>query len=380
MRHFGFNMKTALKALLAVTLFSSPVLCAAATVKAPEKKEEVRDTIVVHGMVLKGRVTSLRHDKLSFKLIYSEGRNHIAYKDIDSIHTKYNYHISYDRKDIEGRVIGIVDNEYLRVKTDKKTILVKIADIDNFVMSVQDDDSIENRIRNNNPYLSGSFNVGLELESAPTREKDQLDVMMDLTHKKAKNEIRFYLAYEFDTTQTDDTEKVQNKDELTAILADRYFYKANDFVYGSLMGEFDRPRHIQNRFAPSVGYGHRFKWGKDKWIQPAIGLAYVTTNYTEQDLYPQNNFAAAALSLGGKYQFNDLMLINSLLVDGNFLYYPSLADPGQDWISRTNIFFTIPLLDFLSLKLAWQWINDSNPDPSIGNNKTTTNIYFGFDF
>ena len=109
-------------------------------------------------------------------------------------------------------------------------------------------------------------------------------------------------------------------------------------------------------------------------------MAYVATDYTEQDLYPQDSFAAAALNLGAKYQLNDLVLINSLLVDGSFLYYPSLTDPGQDWISRTNIFFTIPLLDFLSLKLAWQWINDSNPDPNIGNNKTQTNLYFGFDF
>ncbi len=60
-------------------------------------EEEIKDTIVVHGMVLHGKVMNLGPEKLSFKLLYSEGLNHIAYKDIDSISTKYNYHISFKR-------------------------------------------------------------------------------------------------------------------------------------------------------------------------------------------------------------------------------------------------------------------------------------------
>jgi hypothetical protein len=222
--------------------------------------------------------------------------------------------------------------------------------------------------------------VGLEFESGGVRNKDEIDVLINLKHKKAGNELSFYVDYEHDVTDIGAEQKIQNKDELTAALADRYFYKANDFVFGSLIGEFDRPRGIQKRFAPSLGFGHRIKWDKDKWIQPAIGLAYVATYYVEQDLYPENRYTAAALVLNGKYQFNDLALIDSLRVDGSFVYFPSLTYPEQDWMSRTNIYFTIPLLDFISLKLAWQWINDSNPDPSIGNNKTQTNIYFGIDF
>lgn len=56
-------------------------------------------------MVLHGRVMNLGPERLSFKLLYSEGLNYIAYKDIESIHTKYNYHISFNRMDIEGGVL-----------------------------------------------------------------------------------------------------------------------------------------------------------------------------------------------------------------------------------------------------------------------------------
>ena len=56
-------------------------------------------------MALHGRMVNFGSEKLSFRLIYSEGLNHI-----DSIETKYNYHISFKRMDIEGRVIGIYNN------------------------------------------------------------------------------------------------------------------------------------------------------------------------------------------------------------------------------------------------------------------------------
>jgi hypothetical protein len=52
----------------------------------------------------------------------------------------------------------------------------------------------------------------------------------------------------------------------------------------------------------------------------------------------------------------------------------------EDWISRTNLNFTVPLFNFLSVKLAFDLINDSNPDPTVGNNKTTSKLLFGFDF
>ena len=81
----------------------------------PSEKEEIKDTIVVHGMTLYGKIVKIAPEKLSFRLQYSEGLSHFAYKDIESISTKYSYHISYNRMDIEGRIVGIEDNTHLKV-------------------------------------------------------------------------------------------------------------------------------------------------------------------------------------------------------------------------------------------------------------------------
>lgn len=360
-------------------VFTSTILFtyAGGDIQNPSAEEEIRDTIVVQGMVLHGRVTNLGPEKLSFKLNYSDGINHIAYKDIDSINTKYNYHISFKRMDIEGRVVGIEDNTYLNVMEGDKQRTIKIADIDNFVMAVSDDDSFENIIRNKFPYSKGNINIGFEIESG-TSVKDSVDVLLNLQYKEAEHEVKLYLNYEFETTKTEETDEVLNKDELVTIINYKNHFDNKQFYFATLAADYDRPRHIQQRYIPSAGYGYTFKYDKDQWLETAIGIGYANTDYT--DAYPDKNFAVAALALSGKYQFDDLAYINTFIIDGFAMYYPSLSDFDEDWIFRSNLTFTVPLFDFLSVKLAINHINDSNPNPDVGNNKTTTKLLFGVDF
>ena len=348
-------------------------------IMAASEKEVIRDTIVVHGMVLHGRVVGLGPERLSFRLNYATGVNHIKYEDIDSIYTKYNYHISYKRIDIEGRVVAIEDGEYLKIiDSDGHNRTIKISDIDNFVMSVQDDDSVENRLRNKFPYTKGSFAVGFEKENGNSK-KNKIDVLINGRYKKAESEVHFYLDYAYETTQTENNPEVQNKDELSTFLTYKYHHTNNAFYYGTLAAEYDKPRHIDKQYIPSAGYGYRFKFGKGKWLEPSVGLGYATVDYTGT-IYTDKAFSVAALNLFGRYQMDDLPLINTLITDGFMLYYPSLEDFERDWIMRANLNFTVPLFDFFSVKLAFDFINDSNPDPDVGNNKTTTKLLFGLDF
>jgi hypothetical protein len=276
------------------------------------KDEVIRDTIVVHGMVLHGRVVNLGPERLSFRLNYATGVNHIKYRDIDSIHTKYNYHISFKRIDIEGCVVAIEDGEYLKIiDSDGHERTIKISDIDNFVMSVQNDDSIENRIRNRFPYTKGSVAVGFEKENGNSK-KDKIDVLINGRYKKAESEVMFYLDYAYETTETESSPKVQNKDELSTFLTYKYHHTNHAFYYGTIAAEYDKPRHIDNQYVPSVGYGYRFKFGKQRWIEPSIGLGYATVNYTNE-IYGSKHFAVAAANLFWKYQIDK--------VPGSIFYY-----------------------------------------------------------
>jgi len=372
-------MKSVIIVWLSGVVWLSTVLYAGGNVSPPSKKEVIKDTIVVHGMVLHGKVMDLGSERLSFKLDYAEGINHIKYSDIESITTRYNYHISYKRIDIEGRVIAIEDSKYLKViDSDGHQRTIKIADIDNFIMSIRDDDSFENRVRNKFPYNKGRIDIGFEIENGNS-QKNKIDILMNTRYKRAESEVLFYLDYAYETTQTEDMDEVLNKDELTSFLTYKYHVTNNDFYFGTIAAEYDKPRHIDALYVPSVGYGYRFKFDKSKWLEPSLGVGYATVAYTD-DEYEKKRFSVASINLFGKYQMEDLPLVKTLITDGFILYYPSLEDFEKEWIMRANLNFTVPLFDFFSVKLAFDFINDSNPDPEVGNNKTTTKLLFGLDF
>ena len=369
-----------IKYFLFFILFTNAVLASAVIDKEqPSANEEIKDTIVVHGMTLYGKIVKIGPEKLSFRLLYSEGLSHFAYKDIESIATKYTYHISYNRMDIEGRVVAIEDGSYLKiVQNDNTQRTVKISNIDNFVMSVTDDDSFENRVRNKFPYTKGNINVGFKLEQGSTI-KNSVDVLFNLKHKQAEHEVLLYVDYEYETRETDTTPKYDYTDEMVGILTYKNYFKSTQFWYASLAADYDRPRFVKNRYIPSLGYGYKFKFGKSTWLEPSIGLAYTSTKYVDA-LYDDKKYVAGALGLKGKYRMDNVALINTFIIDGFVMYYPSIENSSEDWILRSNLNFTIPLFDFLSVKLAVNYINDSNPDPTVGNNKTTTNLLFGLDF
>ncbi|SFZ97611.1 hypothetical protein MNB_SV-5-575 [hydrothermal vent metagenome] len=344
----------------------------------PSPKEEIKDTIVVRGMVLYGKITKIGPERLSFKILYSDGISNFAYGDIDSIETKYNYHLSYNRMDIEGKVIGIEDNKYLKIITSDDTLrTVKISDIDNFVMSVIDDESFENRVRNKFPYTKGNINLGFNLESGSTTKRN-MEVLLNLRHKQAEHELRLYVDYEFETRESETIAKYNYEDEIVSIVTYKNNFRNNQFYYGTLAFDYDKPRFIDKRYVPSIGYGRKFEYNKSIWIVPSVGLAYAATKYTEQ--YADKNFLAGALSMTGQFRVDDISIINTFILDGFVMYYPSLENPNDDWIFRSNINFKIPLNEFMSVNLAMTYVNDSNPDVHVGNNKSTTKLLFGLDF
>jgi hypothetical protein len=341
---------------------------------------KVKDKIVVHGMVLYGKVIDIGQDKLSFRLLYSTGVSLFAYKDIDAISTQYSYHISFKRMDIVGKIEEIESNkEYIKVREGKNLRTIKIEDIDNIVISVNDDPSIENIIRNKVPHISGNINIGWERENG-ANQKDNTDILLNLKYKKAEHEIKLYVDYEFETTKTAKTPTVENTDELIAILTYKNYFRNHFYWYGSIAADYDRPRQIKNRYIPTAGLGYRYKFKKERWIEPSLGLAYARTKYVDDTLYPDKNFAAAAIGLSGKFEVDDFLYLNKLILDGFLLYFPSIEHPEEDWIFRANAGLTIPLFEFFSVKMLYTLSNDSNPDPSVGNNQETLKLMFGFDF
>ena len=86
------------------------------------------------------------------------------------------------------------------------------------------------------------------------------------------------------------------------------------------------------------------------------------------------------LGLSAKDHLKNLILIKELILSGNLFYMPSAGDPEEDWLARMVITVEIPISAMLSFKWIYRIVNDDNPVPEVGNNKTTTNILFSLKY
>ncbi|WP_457595774.1 DUF481 domain-containing protein [Hydrogenimonas sp.] len=350
--------------------------------KLAEKAQRV-DTIVVKGTVLQGRITELTSKYVAFSLVYGTGTIRIDYKNIDQIATEHEYHIFYAGKETTGRIIGIKDHAFLVVKHDDVKELIKIANIDRLILSVKENDTIENRLRNRFPYTRGSLDIGVETETGvKTKRKISIDFNMVRKKQNQRQILDVHYAYETTTTNTDTGDfKSLDKKELYIWAEENYLLDKKSFYFAQLGYDFDQPRGIEYRLYPSVGYGYRFIFSSLAWIQLKGGAGYVYESFYPYEppagapMVTSNDYGALFVGISAKDHIKNIWLVKEVILTGDIFYMPSFQDPQADWLSRMKFVMEVPLSEMLSLKWVYRVVNDDNPVPTVGDNKTTTDLF-----
>jgi len=351
------------------------------------QKRKLVDTIVVKGSVLQGQIDQLTSEYIRFKLIYGEGSIRIDYGDVESLITEHEYHIYFDGKETEGYITGIEDHVFLRIKHGKIEELIRISKIDRFIISENEDDSFENKMRNTFPYWSGNMDVGIEYESG-TNTKKKLKTSGHIERKRTIYKTVLDITYSYETTETVDTPEVLNKHELYSFLEQDYSLLANDLFFIEIGYDFDVPRYVDNRLYPGIGYGYRIQSTKKRWVQFKVGGGYVyedfigstdtDTNITRPN--STNKYVAGLLGIDGEYEIEDIALINRILLGAHLFYMPGARTYDKNWLLRYSITATLPLSKSLALKMVARDVSDSNPAPEVGNNKFTFDLYLSLRF
>ena len=364
--------------------------------KSSEQKEELKlkkraqkvDTIVVKGTVLQGRITELTSKYVEFSLVYGTGSIRIDYKNIEQLTTEHEYHIFYNGKETTGRIIGIKDHAFLIVKHHDIKEIIKVENIDRLILSVKENETIENRLRNMFPYTRGNLDIGIETETG-VKEKRKISLDYHIVRKKMNHRQILDIHYAYETTTTAKPEgdvKSLDKKELYISGEENYLLDKKQFIFGHIGYDFDQPRGIEYRLYPAVGYGYRFTFGQDTWIQLRGGGGYVYESFYPYEPSPgetyvhTNDYSAAFIGISAKDHLRNIWLVNELILMGNIFYMPSFTDPSTDWLSRMTFTVEIPISTMLSLKWVYRIVNDDNPVPEVGNNKTTTDIYLSINY
>ncbi len=344
---------------------------------ADDKEARLVDTVVVKGSVLQGQITELTSESIEFRLIYGSGRIRIAYEDIEAIESEHEYHIFFDGKETEGIVVGIKDHAFLQVKHGEIMELVTISKIDRIVISTKEDNSIENIMRNTFPYWSGNIDIGVELESGSNLKK-KLKIAGHVERNKGANRSYFDLLYDYELTETPETNTtVLNKDEEYFFGENDYTFYAQNFFFVQAGYDYDIPRLVDGRFYPALGYGYRLGDKKEAWIQFKIGGGYV---YEEFIGYGSDQYGAAFVGIDARYRISGLSFLDGVLLEENLFYMPGIADPHEQWLFRNTTAVSFPIGKSLAFKMVMRNVNDDNPSPDVGNNKTTFDLYLSLQF
>ncbi len=349
-----------------------------------EKKRSIVDTIVVKGSVLQGQITVLTSEYLSFRLIYGEGSIRIEYSDVESLQTEHEYHIYFDGKETIGRITGIKEHAFLEIQHGEVKELITIAKIDRFIISEKEDDSFENKMRNRFAYWSGNFDVGIEYETQKAYNKQKLKVAGHIERKKTIYKMILDVTYSYEATTTGDEPQQLNKHELYSFLEQDISLSKHDLLFGEVGYDFDVPRYVDNRLYPALGYGYRLSVSEKRWVQFKLGVGFVyerflgdvDTNTSDS----KNQYGAGLFGVDAEYELNDLAIINRILFSGHFFYMPGIRNLKDNWLLRYSVTADLPLSKTLSLKAVGRTVTDDNPSDSIGNNKTTFDLYLSLRF
>ncbi len=358
-----------------------------------EKKEELKqpdkqapqlvDTIVVKGSVLQGKIDQLTSEYISFKLIYGEGSIRIEYADVETLMTEHEYHIYFDGKETLGYITGIKEHAFLQIKHGEIEELITISKIDRFIISENEDNSFENRLRNTFPYWSGNVDLGLEYESG-TYQKHKIKVGGHAERKYTSYKTILDVTYSFEERKTLDEPMSLYKNELYSFLEQDYAFNENDLLFVQIGYDFDIPRFIDHRLYPAIGYGYRLQAEKKRWVQFKVGAGYVYETFLPDDSNVsydlQNDYAAGLFAVDAEYEVGDLVLLNRILFGAHLFYMPGMKDVAHNWLLRYSLSASVPLSKALSLKMVARQVSDNNPSPSVGNNKLTFDVYLSLRF
>lgn len=337
------------------------------TFKSTTLQEGKTDIIVVKGLRLEGQVVGLTSESVRFELIYGRGSILISFADIDELRTQHTYHIFYNGKESEGKIVGIDDHKWLITQNGSSRELIEIKTIDRFILSTLEDTSVNNYLHNTFPFITGNFDLKLELENTDPATTE-LDISTRIEYARKRNRVVFLGNLQYDTKTPSEGPTTTSKDEYAASLNYNHYLnpEKTNFLLGLVGYEHDGLRNIEHRFFATTGLGHRFSLSPKKWLDVGGGLGAVDEDFGE---YGTETYGTAYGSLEFLYTFT-----NGMFLRGNLHYMPSLWRDQSAWLFRAGISLTMPISQMIALKISLTDVDDNNPSPEIGDNKLTTNI------
>ena len=335
-------------------------------------QENPTDRITIKGNELTGKILRLDSSGIRFETIYGKGTIVASYSDIEQITSLMVFRfIKENGAEIRGSIYGKTDQHLLVGITKELVQKVAIDEIRSGVPEFEFDRSFLARLRYRYPYWRGSVDLFYNYEKGAV-DKRKIELGINANRRQRPTRFLFNFRYAEEIETASGIPEITTKDEYTVSLLAEYDISRDFFLYALPAAERDIPRGIDRRIYPAAGLGYRFIETATSLLQAQVGIAYVDEEFTNFD---DDAYLGAHLGVEARYTFK-----NDIVLNGRMYYYPSIEDLIDDWLFRGDLELTVPLYEFVAMKIRLTNVNDNNPSPNVGENKFTALIGLSLTF
>lgn len=323
------------------------------------------DTVEVDGTALEGTIDAVGADGITFTPAFGKGSLAIPYADIDALASDGPFVVLHGEDgEAAGRIVG-VDTGSLLVGDDAAGA-TRIG-TDTIVSGYATDGSISRlqQLRNKWRYWTAAFDAAFAVTSGTT---DTSNTALGLRAERRKPGTRYLFgtSYLMGTEKKKGSERSTLTNEVHGNTKAEYDLTPRIFVLGAFDAEYDEIERLSYRLVPKAGLGYRLYKTETAFFQLESAPAYLGERF-----FGGATNDAFALSFGAEGEY---LLPWDAVLAGRAEYLPAVDDWADDYLLRSEISLTMPLVGFLNFRAMLADQYDNTPAPGTERNELQTSL------
>jgi hypothetical protein len=327
------------------------------------------DQVTAKGTVLRGTVKAVSSTGVTLETEYGTGAILIKWADVEDLSTDGPFQVLYgDSQTANAPLRGLQDGRLLVGTDTEATTPVEVTSLLSGGPIDADGPGWQERLRDHWRYWDGNLDAGFNLQEATT---DTLGFFVGFGTVRTKKPTRFTLAanYRYGTQQRSGEDKSTIEDRAYGLA--RGDYDLTERLYAFVSGDatYDAIQRLSLRGVPKLGLGY-LVWEepldetKRNFLSVETGGAWVYESYFGPGT---TDFFAVAFGAAAGYHL-PLGAVFGARVD----YLPAVDDFTGDYLLRSEMGLTLPVVDPIAVKIGLVDEYDSTPAEGAEHNS----LYF----
>lgn len=320
------------------------------------------DQVALKGEVLEGQVAGITQDGLVFTTEYGSGDITIAWSDLERIESDRVMVLAYGERGefVTGRLLGVDGDVVLFGEDAPSAQRIPIAAIFRGFDEEAWNSSRLTRLRARYRFWSGALSLSGSINQGPTNSQS-LTVEINAARRKGPTEYTWDAIYNVADSEDETDSNGGSKDQIAkrAFLGMRQQYNFPErplFVFLTQSIEHDGVDDIDLRVIPRFGSGYKIIENERGLLSVDAGPSYV---------YEKNNGDFWALAMGGDGNLN---LPYGSTLTTRLDFFPNVEN-WSDFLFVSRAVFTVPVLDWLSVRLTAENIHEGDPADDSRSNR-----------